>query len=257
MFFSFQGIPTRWPQKYQSALKSVKLHRTVPRSRTSDDENSIQIATNLGHQSKFHQSRTRLKNVAVHSKPTNIINRRSIAGSLTGTDVMIRRRVMNAAWQTTPFVTLPKTEISSNNNNNLHPTTRFMPCEMWTEQSAEMMERLSNATFPAYMAATASLMKSSPAMHRRRVKNESHGEVASSTAASFSSGRLQAVSENCCQFLYSLICFHFCMQVSLTVYHSVVCTLLFVVISKTPTSQERIEKRCALKRFPEREDMFR
>lgn len=211
-FSSFQGIPTRWPQKYQSALKSLKLHRTVPRLRTSDGEKSFQAATNLGHQSKFHQSRTRLKNAAVHSKPTNIINRRSIAGSLTGTDVMIRRRVMNAAWQTTPFVTLPKTEISSN-NNNLHPTTRFMPCEMWTEQSAEMMECLSKVTFPACIAA----MKSSPTLHRRRVKNESRVEVASSTAATFSSGRLQAVSENCCQFLYSLICFHFCMQVSLTV----------------------------------------
>lgn len=215
-FSSFQGIPTRWPQKYQSALKSVKLHRTAPRSRTSDDENSIPTATNLGHQSKFHQSRTRLKNAAVHSKPTNIINRRSIAGSLTGTDVMIRRRVINAAWQTTPFVTLPKTEISSN-NNNIHPTTRFMPCEM----SVDMMECLSKATFSA--CTTEALMKSSPALHRRRVKNESHVEVASTTAASFSSGRLQAESENCCQFLYSLICFHFCMQVSLTIYRSVVC----------------------------------
>lgn len=118
---------------------------------------------------------------------------------------------MNVAWQTL-------VNASSNISHTIiQHTTRATSTE-WIENATEAMTKLSKIVLMTCIISSPTPKALHANKHTfamsRGWKKTNHCDVTSSTAESFSIGRLQAVSENCCQFLYSLICFHFCMQVS-------------------------------------------
>lgn len=200
-FSSLQGTPTRWPQKYQSTNDSVNLSQTSSRSRASDDEN----ATQSHHHPLSHQSSECRRSGAICLQQTKLINRRNIAGSSTRVAATTRQR---AAWQTVVESHIHKVNASS---DGFHTITLRMMYAKWIEIATDTVTKLITCIVSSTLAAFASKLTS---MTCRRVHSESHSDVTLSTVDGCSIGRLQAVPGNCCQFLYSLICFHFCMQVS-------------------------------------------
>lgn len=221
LFISFQGTTTIWPQKYQSTHDSVKFNQKPSRSRTSDDENvTRKSAHRRQHHSLSHQSNACRANDAIHSTPTERINRQSTDGS--STEMKKNQRPTDAAWQTSANASDRKAS-----SDTFHTTFRHAKRSKWMKSATEMTTNQLKLALITCIASSTPKALNMITLHVnkptsttcRRVKNESHNDVTLSTAERSSIGRLQAVSENCCQFLYSLICFHFCMQVSQTQSH--------------------------------------
>lgn len=209
--FSLQGTTTIWPQKYQSINESVKLSRASSRSKTRDDENITQIS--------IHQSFSQQGNDAIYSKSEKLINLQSTDGSST----MENQHPMNVAWQTHD-TSVTKVNASS---NNFHTTIRHLMCTNWMGNAPDIMMSFLRVVSEMCISSSSTQTRSMPnfcekkptSMTFQRVKEASRIVVALSIAQSSSIGQLQAVSDSCCQFLYSLICFHFCMQVSRNFVH--------------------------------------
>lgn len=195
----FQGTATKiWPREYQSTNDLVKLHQAASLSRINDDENFI-------HHHTLSRA-TRLK----------LINRHSVGLEM---DVM-RQYLKHAAWQT----------LANASSNNTRPmvchSTRADQWEDSTKPTKVSKAALVIGIIPSSQPRALNVNKHAPVMAQEWRKANHY--VTLSTAESFSIGRLQAVSENCCQFLYSLICFHFCMQVS-QIHISLACQYLFII----------------------------